>query len=89
MTGWGARVARPTQNHIIALGRAYVRLIEAASLISGYTEVDEERDRLGSLIEQYRGALRELLAKVTPEIAAQILAVSEKIGGPPNERGLN
>lgn len=75
--------------HLIALGRAYVRLIESASHIAARTELDEERIELGIMIGRYRAALRELLAKVSPEIGARIMVVSEKVTGAVNETGLN
>jgi hypothetical protein len=40
-------------SHTIRLGRTYVRLIEAAQVLIGYTEVDEERERLEQLVATY------------------------------------
>ena len=75
--------------HIVALGRAYVRLIEAAQLIANYSEPDDEVERLQQLAKQYQAGLRQLLATVSSEVAAEILAASDKVLGPVQDHGLN
>lgn len=75
--------------NVIALGRAYVRLIEAAQVIIGHTDVDEERERLEQLVRDYQAGLRDLLSKVSAATAAEILAASEKVLGPVRDGGLN
>ncbi len=75
--------------NIIALGRAYVRLIESAKLIAGYTEPDGEAERLQQLAKDYQAGLRQLLATVSPEVSAEILAASDKVLGPVQDHGLN
>jgi hypothetical protein len=75
--------------NVVALGRVYVRLIEAARVMIGYTESDEERARLESLVKAYLAGLRKLLGTVSPEVAAQILAASEKVLGSIHDSGLN
>ena len=75
--------------NVIALGRAYVRLVEAAQVIVGYTEDDMESDDLRALAKHYQVALRELLDKVPAKTAAEILAASEKVLGTVQDVGLN
>ena len=75
--------------NVIALGRAYVRLIEAAEVIAGYSENDEEAQRLRELAAEYRQGLRQLIDTVDPHVVAEILAASEKVLGPVNELGRN
>jgi hypothetical protein len=75
--------------HIIALGRAYVRLIEAAQAIMGYTEHDGERERLRQLVQEYQAGLRQLVGTVPPHVTAEIMAASETILGPVKEHGAN
>lgn len=83
-------MAKPTApSNVVALGRAYVRLIEAARVIIGYTEDDLERDDLKALMKDYQAALRELLSKVSPEMSAQILAASDKLLGTVQDVGKN
>jgi hypothetical protein len=74
---------------IIALARAYVRLIEAAQVIIGYSGLNKERDQLRQLVKDYQAALRQLLATVPADVSAQILAASEKVLGPVRDGGLN
>jgi len=70
------------RSQVIAQGRAYVRLIEAADvLLAG--EMEEAEDTLLHQVRQiFTGKLRELVATLPPEITAEILAASEKIKGP-------
>jgi hypothetical protein len=75
--------------NVIALGRAYVRLIEAAQVIMAATEDDMEREDLKALVDDYKQALRELLGMVPATVAADILVASEKVLGPAQENRLN
>ena len=75
--------------HLIRLGRAYVRLIEAAQALIAYIEMDEERERLEQVVATYQAALRELVGKVPPHVTAEITAASEKVLGPTQDVGKN
>jgi hypothetical protein len=75
--------------HLIRLGRAYVRLIEAAQVLIEYTEMDEERERLEQLVATYQAALRELVGKVPAHVTAEIMAASEKVIGTAGDVHIN
>ena len=75
--------------NIITLGRAYVRLIEAAQVIIATTEDDMESDELKALVADYKQALSDLLAEVPASTAAEILAASETGLGPTRDVGQN
>jgi hypothetical protein len=81
--------SKSLSSNLIALGRAYVRLIEAARVIIAYTEEGLEHEILSELVRDYQAALRELLGKVPATTAAEILAASEKILGPVRNGGMN
>ena len=73
----------------VLLGRAYVRLIEAADAVALHSQVESDRVFAVELAVMYRSKLRKLLAGVSPSISAEILAASEKIAGTPRDVGLN
>ena len=74
-----------TPQHIITFGRACVRLIEAADVLLDYRPVWTEVILLQLVRALYRHRLRSLVATLSPDITAEILAGSEKIGGPVQE----
>ncbi len=69
-------------DNVIGLGRAYVRVTEAADYILTREPPLVERwaMRLASAICRYR--LRQLVAELPAEMTAEILAASEKMTGP-------
>jgi len=75
--------------HLVRLGRAYVRLIEAAQLLIAYAEHDGEVERLRQLAKDYQAGLRELVGKVPAHVSADIMAASEKVLGTVQNVGLN
>lgn len=79
----------PEHRNLIALGRAYVRLIEGAEHIAECTEVDAEAKRMRQLAKKYKKGLGLLLATQPEHVIAKILVASEKILGPVNETGRN
>ena len=81
--------SKPDHDHLIRLGRAYVRLVEAAAVLIDYQDDEREHLRLVTLRLRYQRALRELLAKVPADVAAEILAASEKVHGPVKDVGQN
>lgn len=66
---------------VIARGRAYVRLIEAADMLLTEEIEEAERTLLRRVRRTYTHKLRELVAELPPEVTAEILAASERIGG--------
>jgi len=74
---------------IITAGRACVRLIEDADALLGYRPAWTEA-LLSRLVRAlYRRRLRSLVAALPPEVSAEILAASEKLGGPVRGFGEN
>lgn len=74
---------------IIALGRAYVRMIEAARVIAAAAEADAEEMLMAELVADYTEGLRRLQATLPPHVMAEIWLASDRILGPVNETGLN
>lgn len=79
----------PDYSAIIRLGRAHVRLIEAAQLLLEHAVSAHERRRLERLLAHYQPVLRELLEELPPHVSAQILAASDKMLGTVQDVGMN
>jgi len=75
--------------HTIRLGRAYVRLIEAADLILASPLEQADMIDLQAAREFAKRRLREIVADAEPAVTAQIMAASEKVLGPVQEVGRN
>jgi len=70
------------KQNVIAVGRAYIRLIESADTLLERQPALLERLILRVVRSLYTYQLRRLVAELPPEITAEILAASEKIAAP-------
>jgi hypothetical protein len=70
-----------SHQRVIAAGRAYVHLIEAADALLGYRPAWTEALLLRLVWALYRRRLRSLVVALPAEAGAEIWAASEKIGG--------
>ena len=73
----------------VLLGRAYVRLAEAADAVARHAELAPDREFAEEIAALYRAKLRKLLAEVPASVGAEILAASEKIAGTAKDVGEN
>ena len=74
---------------VIVIGRAYVRIIEAADVLLDRQPVWTERLLLRLVRALYSHRLRGLVAVLPADIMGEILAASEKIAGPVRGFGEN
>jgi hypothetical protein len=68
--------------NLIRVGRAAVRIVEAADILLSFRPVWTERLQLQMVRALYRRRLRELVAVLPSEMTSEILAASEKMTGP-------
>jgi hypothetical protein len=74
-------MAKPDSTDLIRLGRAYVRLIEAADVLLE-TKLDQQgMIDLQAAREFAKRMLRELVEEVEPAVTAEIMAASERMVG--------
>jgi len=79
----------PIHDEVIAPGRAYVRLVEAANFLLKRDPPEVERALLLQLRSLYTRKLREIVGEFPPEITAEILIASDKIFGVVRESSQN
>ena len=73
----------------ISRGRAYVRLIEAVDVLLAGEAGGQEAALLHQVRRLATARLRALVAELPPEMAAQILAASDKLAAPVSDVSKN
>ncbi len=80
---------QPDYSVSIRVGRAYVRLIEAAAVLIEWEEDEPARRSLVVMRRRSLEALRKFVALLPPHIVAEIMAASEKVHGTARNVSLN
>jgi len=74
---------------MIALGRACVRLIEAADVLLAGQRDQQDMIDLRAAREFAKRKLREIVVNAEPAVTAEIMAASENVLGPVQDVGKN
>lgn len=71
----------PIYNDVIAPGRAYLRLVEAANFLLNHNPTEEERQLLLRLCGVYTRKLREIAGTFPTDVTSEIWVASDKMIG--------